>query len=203
MNTAIILIPIIIWDLNIRKNFKEDKNQLKDLKMKLINIRYEMVYKLIEKLKDENEKSKLLEKFNLKKYKNAIILDNPHIINDVSILLRKFNLYYGDNNPYADVFLFMARYDRFLDLNSVEDIIYDTIVLLTKYGEKDEYEQLEKGIIARVSLENINKDLEKKNRSALRILLLWDLFSVLLYIHHKFKPDRIIVYKDGQKSDMK
>jgi len=205
LNTAVVFIPFIplfIWDLDLRKKFKEDKDQLKDLKMKLINVRYEMVCKLIDKLKDEGEKSLLFNKLNLKKYKNPLYLDVPIIINDITSKLRKFNLYYGDDRPYADVFGFIARYERFLDLYALEEIIYGSIVLLKNYGEGDEYKQLEEGTITEITLEEIEESLKEEDYSSLRTKFLWDLNSVLIYIQHKKEPNRLKIYRDGLKSDI-
>ena len=123
IDISIILIPITLTFLNINKKFTKERNELKDLKASLINIRYESSYRLIEKLDSEEDKKKLLNNIVLRKFKEKFYI-NPIIINETVHKLRKFNIKPGSQISYADTFGFIIRNEGF---GSFKDPILDEI----------------------------------------------------------------------------
>lgn len=190
LDIAIILIPLVLLVSNIKKNFHEERNELKDLRSSLINIRYESSYKLIGKLGDEKDKKELLNNVILKKFKDPFFL-SPLIVDNAILKLRKFNLRPGTETPYADVFGFMIRCEEFLELEALDDLIYKIFKLLKNYGEKDGFRRIEKGngSFNDDLLKKIKDNLKEKDYDYIRKMLFTDLDWVLIYKHHIKAPE--------------
>ena len=199
LDTAIILIPLVLIVINIRKNFCEKRNELKDLRSSLINIRYESSYKLINQLEDEKDKNELLNNEILKKFKDPYFLTSL-IINNTISKVRKFNLTPNTNTSYADIFGFIIRCEEYFDLNEIDSLIYEIVKLLKKYGDKDGIQRIEKGLdgFNYNLLKEIKEKLDKKDYDYIRKKLFTNLDWVLIYIHHikdPAEPDILTLYR--------
>ena len=190
LDIAIILIPLILLVSRIKKKFREEKNELKDLRSSLINIRYESAYKLINELGDEKDKKELLNNIVLRKFKAPFFL-TPLIVDNVILKLRKLNIKPGTETPYADVFGFMIRCEEYLELEALDDLIYKIYKLLKNYGVKEGFQRIEKGngSFNDNLLKDIDENLKEKDYDYIRKMLLTDLDWVLIYKHHITAPE--------------
>jgi len=101
-----------------------------------MNLRYEVVYNLVSKYEQNNERVIKI----MKRFSNPVFL-SPFIIDKIIVNLRKFHLKFALNRSYADIFNFKFRAENFSDLYSLDKIIIGVIELLKNYGDKKKYIQ--------------------------------------------------------------
>ena len=101
-----------------------------------MNLRYEVVYKLVSKYEQNNEQVIKM----MKRFSNPVFL-SPFIIDKIIVTLRKFHLEFASNSSYADIFNFKFRAEDFSDLYYLDKLIIGVIELLKNYGDKKEYTQ--------------------------------------------------------------
>ncbi|KKL96368.1 hypothetical protein LCGC14_1845220, partial [marine sediment metagenome] len=144
---------------SIRKKFRVDKDQLQNLREKLINLRYERAYQIILSLSIDEE---LLNR--LKRFSNSLIM-NPIIIDEIKTKLIKFDIPYSDDASLADIFTFAARglnprdlyiIDKALN-NALQRVINDKIKTVTVCGLGIDEGNLDPKTIARITAETCNR----------------------------------------------
>ncbi len=191
-----LIIAMILIVFNINKKFNEEKNQLKDLRSSLINIRYESSYKLIKELGSEEDKKELLNNFKLCKFKEPFFI-NPILINKIIAIVRKFNINPVNQSCYADTFGVLIKSENYEDLQGLDNLILETYKLLKNYGVRRDYINLKKGIGSFNDniLMEIEELLEKKDYDYLRKLFFMDLDWALIYNYHDKKPHPLALYR--------
>lgn len=153
LNISFVFIPVIITSSSIRKKFQKDKNQLYNLKEKLINLRYEIAYQILVGLEINDEN--LLN--YLKKFSNPLIL-NPLLIDDIKTKLIKFNVPYSQDATMADLFTFAARALKPNDLYLIDKALIEVIKLLKRFGDKKSYFSFRDGYFGKDILKKLKKN---------------------------------------------
>ena len=180
LELSIVLIPVIIASSSFRKKFHENKNQLFHLKEKIINLRYEIAYKIINESEEREED--LLK--SLEKFSNPLIL-NPLILDDIKIKIRHFKILRTSNSSYADVFSFISRGARYLDLYQIDLVLVEVIKLLKKYGDRKEYNNFREGYFGQEVIEAFKKE---PNHEFVRKQFYRNVIWPIVYILFIFKP---------------
>lgn len=197
LDLSFVFIPVILSSSSIRKKFRVDKDQLQNLREKLINLRYERAYQIILSLSIDEE---LLNR--LKRFSNSLIM-NPIIIDEIKTKLIKFDIPYSDDASLADIFTFAARGLNPRDLYIIDKALIEVMKLLKNFGAKKQYFELRDSSIGKDILDKIKSGydpslLGKKFYESVDWVIVYTLFY-----SKKNKHDSLLYYLINENNVMR
>ena len=157
LNFSFILIPALLYLIEIRRNFKNKFNNIFTLKSNLIYLRRFIA----------NELS------GMKNKRHRDIIIDPYYVNQIVDLLRKFNF-----NKHATMFLSHIEMKR---LYNIDLIIIDVIKKIKNYDSGKDYESMEKDLDFKYTKNNIENLKNEGKTQELKKLFLNDLTYPLVH----------------------